>query len=704
MAVICAVILGKAFYIQQVEGKFWRGMNDSLHEKMETIAAERGTIYSADGEMLSTSVPEFDIFVDFGAEGVRENNGKRFFANLDSLSYGLSNLFGDRTTAEYKKMLKEGYEDEDRYLPLQSNVSFETYQKFKQLPLIKLGRNKSGFIPMVQNKRLNPFKMLAFRTVGLDRDNSQKVGLERTYDSLLTGRVGKRLVRYVSGGVAVPVDEDYQIEPENGKDIITTIDTHIQDITENALLKMLVSNEAEHGCAIVMEVKTGKIKAIANLGKKKDFKGDIHDSLNNSAYWEDFNYAISPTEPGSTFKLVTMMNLLSDNKIRLTDIVNLENGRWLINGRTVIDSEEHGKDDNTVTAKRAFEISSNVGMAKLAYSSYAATPSLYTNHLKKLGLDSLTGIDLYGERPPVVYRPGKPGWSSTSLPWMAFGYNIAITPMHTTMLYNAIANGGKMMRPFLLESVNRDNKVIAQTAPYVLRDKICSDVVLQQLRECLKGVCSDSGSTAFRLFKGSPYKVAGKTGTALVADGKYTYADIVYQSSFAGFFPADDPQYTCVVVIVNKPHAVKHVGALVAGPVFKEIADKLYGMYVKQNQPVKYAGVAPAGDTVNYAYAGNKNEVKKIMTSLNVPYADAGSIGTDWAGLTKQNNRPVMQGKTVTDRQMPQLAGLGLKDAVYICENIGLKVNVKGKGKVAQQSIAAGSAFKKGEPVQIVLN
>lgn len=704
VAVICAVILGKAFYIQQVEGKFWRGMNDSLHEKMETITAERGTIYSADGEMLSTSVPEFDIFVDFGAEGVRENNGKRFFANIDSLSYGLSNLFGDRTTAEYKKMLKEGYEDEDRYLPLQSNVSFETYQKFKRLPLVRLGRNKSGFIPVVQNKRLNPFKMLAFRTVGLDRDNSQKVGLERTYDSLLTGRVGKRLVRYVSGGIGIPVDEDYQIEPENGKDIITTIDTHIQDITENALLKMLVSNEAEHGCAIVMEVKTGKIKAIANLGKKKDFKGDIHDSLNNSAYWEDFNYAIAPTEPGSTFKLVTMMNLLSDNKIRLTDIVNLENGRWLINGRTVIDSEEHGKDDNTVTAKRAFEISSNVGMAKLAYNSYAATPSMYTNHLKKLGLDSLTGIDLYGERPPVVYRPGKPGWSSTSLPWMAFGYNIAITPMHTTMLYNAIANGGKMMRPFLLESVNRDNKIVAQTAPYVVRDKICSDVVLQQLKECLKGVCADSGSTAFRLFKGTPYKVAGKTGTALVADGKYTYADIVYQSSFAGFFPADDPQYTCVVVIVNKPHAVKHVGALVAGPVFKEIADKLYGMYVKQSQPVKYAGIAPAGDTVNYAYAGNKNEVKKIMTSLNVPYADAGSIGTDWAGLTKQNNRPVMQGKTVTDKQMPQLAGLGLKDAVYICENIGLKVSVKGKGKVAQQSIAAGSAFKKGEPVQIVLN
>jgi len=668
-------------------------MNDSLHEKMESIEAERGTIYSDDGEMLSTSIPQFDIYIDFGAEGVRENNGKRFFANLDSLSYGLSKLFKDRTESEYRSLLKAGYDDEDRYFPLLKKVSFEDYQQLKQLPLIKLGKNKSGFVADVQNKRLNPYRMLAYRTVGLDRDNSQKVGLEKTYDTLLTGRVGKRLVRYMAGGIAIPVDDDYQIEPENGRDIITTIDTHIQDITETALMNELISNEAQHGCAIVMEVKTGKIKAIANLGLQSD-----------GTYWEDYNYAMTPTEPGSTFKLVTMMNLLSDKKITLNDMVNLESGKWTINGRTVIDAEEHDKNDNIVTAKRAFEVSSNVGMAKLAYNNYAATPSMFTNHVRKLGLDSLTGIDLYGERQPVVYRPGKPGWSSTTLPWMAFGYNIAITPMHTTMLYNAIANNGTMMKPYLMESVNRDDKVLKQTDPVVLRDKICSDDVLAQLKDCLRGVCADSGATAFRLFKGTPYKVAGKTGTALVADGRYTYADMVFQSSFAGFFPADDPQYTCVVVIVNKPHAVKHVGALVAGPVFKEVADKLYSMYVKQSVPVKYTGVAASADSINYAYAGNKDEVKTIMASLGVQYTDVGSIGTDWASVSKQGNRPVMQGKIVTDKQMPQLTGMGLKDAVYICENMRLKVNVKGKGKVAAQSIAAGGNFKKGQPVQIILN
>lgn len=686
-------IMAKAFYIQQAEGKYWKTLNDSLHQKMEPIEAERGTIYSNDGEMLCTTVPEFDIYVDFSAEGVRENNGKRFFASLDSLSIDLSNLFKDRTSAEYKQLLKDGFNDGARYFPLLKSVSFENYKLLKQMPLVRLGKNKSGFIADVQNKRLNPFKMLAFRTVGLYRDNAQKVGLEQAYDTLLKGRSGKRVVRYM-GGVAIPVEDDDQIEPENGKDIITTLDTHIQDITENALGNMLLSNDAQHGCAIVMEVKTGKIKAIANLGKQPD-----------GSYWEDFNYAMTPTEPGSTFKLVTLMNMLSDNKISLGNMVNLEGGKWQVNGRTVIDAEEFDGKDNVVTAKRAFEVSSNVGMAKLAYSSYAATPSMFTNHLKWLRLDTLTGIDLYGERPPVVYRPGKPNWSSTTLPWMAFGYNIAITPMHTAMLYNAVANGGTMMRPYLMDAVKKDDKIIKQTIPLVLRDKICTDAVLQQLKECLRGVCSDSGSTAFKLFKNTPYQVAGKTGTALVANGKNGYADMVYQSSFAGYFPANDPQYTCVVVIVNKPNAVKHVGALVAGPVFKDIADELYKRYVRQPAPVKYAtGVTPVTDTVNYTYAGHKDEVKKIMASLGVPYTDAGSAATDWASLFKQNNRPVMQGKMVNGNLMPQLAGLGLKDAVFICEGLGLRVRVKGKGRVTDQSIAAGMAFKKGQPVEIALN
>ena len=263
VVLVCIVIVGKAFYIQQVQGNYWESMSDSLHQKIQEIAADRGTIYSDNGQMLSTSIPQFDVYIDFEADGLREKNGKRFTENLDSLSYGLANLFKDQPASTYKELLKDGYRKGSRYFSLKKGISYRQYQKMLQLPLIREGRNKSGFIAETRNIRLNPYQILAYRTIGLNRSNSQKVGLEGTYDSVLKGTPGKRLVRFIAGGVAVPVDETADIDPENGKDIITTIDTHIQEITENALMKMMVSNEATHGCAIVMEVKTGKIKAIA---------------------------------------------------------------------------------------------------------------------------------------------------------------------------------------------------------------------------------------------------------------------------------------------------------------------------------------------------------------------------------------------------------------------------------------------------------
>ena len=577
VVLICVGIFSKAFYIQQVQGNYWRSMSDSLHLKIQEVDADRGTIYSADEEMLSTSIPQFDIYVDFDADGLRENNGELFHKNIDSLCYCLADLFKDRSKAEYKKILSNGYKSRDRYYLLKRKVSFEEYRQLRGFPLVRLGKDASGFIAEVRSVRLNPYQLLAYRTIGLDRQNTQKVGLEQTYDTLLKGTTGQRLVRYITSGVAVPVEDDYQVEPENGKDIVTTIDTRIQEITENALMKMMISNEAEHGCAIVMEVKTGAIKAIANLGRRPD-----------GTYWEDFNYAMTPTEPGSTFKLATLLSVLEDKKVSLSSSVDLNNGTWQINGRTVYDAEQHGV--YVTNVKRAFELSSNVGMAKLAYNSYASNPTRFINHLKNLGLDSLTGIDLYGERKPVMYKPGSRYWSATTLPWMAFGYNIAITPLHTAMLYNAVANNGKMMKPYLLQSVQQDGIIIKQTQPAALKEKICSDETLKQLKECLIGVCKDSGATAYKTFKGTSYRVAGKTGTALVANGSRGYADHVYQSSFAGFFPADDPQYTCVVVIKNKPHAPIFYGALVAGPVFKEIADRLYTMFVKTNMQYASAG------------------------------------------------------------------------------------------------------------------
>jgi cell division protein FtsI (penicillin-binding protein 3) len=419
IVLLSLVILSRAIYIQRIEGAYWRGMSDSLRQKVVETDAERGTIYSEDGNMLSTSIPYFDIYIDFGADGLTEKKGKRFKQNIDSLSFCLSKFFKDKSSKEYKQELQKGYRSKDRYYALKKNLTFQEWRIVRAFPLVRLGKNKSGFIADIKSKRLNPFGLLANRTIGLARQNAQNVGLERTYDSLLTGETGKRLVRFVGAGAFVPVD-GYEIEPKNGKDIITTIDVNIQDIAENALLKMMIENEAQHGTCIVMEVKTGKIKAIANLGEQEP-----------GEYSEDLNYAIRGSEPGSTFKLATMISLLEDGYVKLEDHVNLEGGTWKVSNRTVYDSEQHGLTD--VTIKQAFEHSSNVGMAKLVWANYSKNPTQFVDHLKKLKLDQRTGIDLVGETSPIIKSPSSRTWSATTLPWMAFGYEVLVSPLQTLM-------------------------------------------------------------------------------------------------------------------------------------------------------------------------------------------------------------------------------------------------------------------------------
>lgn len=683
MAIVGTCILGKAVYIQQAQGSYWRGMSDSLHQRIVTLDAERGTIYSEDGSMLSTSIPQFDIYIDFMADGLREKNGKRFNENIDSLSICLAGLFKDRSAMEYKYLLQTGYREKDRYFLLKKKMSFKEYQQLRTFPLVRLGRNKSGFVPDKKIIRLNPYKTLAYRTIGLLRD-SNKVGLELTYDKYLQGTAGKRLVRFIAGGASVPVD-DYEVEAENGKDVITTLDVNIQDVTENALMKMMVKNEAEHGCAIVMEVKTGKIKAIANLGHERD-----------SLYWEDYNYAITPTEPGSTFKLVTMLSLLEDKKINLNTSVDLNGGSWQIYRRTVYDSEKHGL--YNVSVKEAFEHSSNVGMAKLAWINYGANPNQFVNHIRKLKLDSLTGIDLRGEIKPSIYKPGSRHWSNTTLPWMAFGYNLTISPLQMLTVYNAVANQGKMMRPYLVNEIREDGRPIQQFQPSVMKESICSQSTLKQLQECLEGVVLEgTGKT----LKSSYYSIAGKTGTALVANGNRGYSDKIYQSSFAGYFPADNPQYTIIVVIKNKAHAANFYGASVAGPVFKEIADQVYSLKVSQNHNALDA--FKKGDSSFYNYAGYTKDIKRITEHLEVNVAKTEGRG-NYSRIFKQGTDTVMSSQVISMKKMPLLTAMGLKDAVYLCENLGLKVMVRGKGKVALQSIPAGQNISKGQIVNIQLN
>ena len=569
IVVLSFIVLGRAVYIQRVQGDYWRNMSDSMHQKYVGLDAERGTIYSEDEQMLSTSIPFFDIYIDFGAQGLRDKSGKRFKENVDSFAIALADYFGDKTTAEYKKELRLGYNETNRYYLLKKGLSFDQYKAFRDFPLARMGRNKSGIIAEVKTKRLNPYGLLARRTIGLARENAQNVGLERTYDTLLKGNAGQRLVRFISGGAYVPV-EGYEIDPENGKDIITTLDVNIQDIAENALMKMLVQSKSQYGTCIVMETATGKIKAIANLGESK-----------NGNYEEDLNYALRTTEPGSTIKLATLLAVLDAGSSKVTDLVDVgTTGNAVVGPRNVTDAERAPKP--VLTVRECFAHSSNVGMSKLAFKAFATNPLEFKTYLQKFHLDKRTGIGLIGEEAPVLPHWKKNKEGLTDMLTMSFGYAIKVSPLQTLMLYNAIANGGKMMKPYLVNSIRSNGVTVTQFEPTVLDEAICKPSIVKAAQQCMEAVVTEG--TAKGIFKDSPFLVAGKTGTAHVSDGPIKYGDGMYQASFVGYFPADKPEYTCIVLVRTKPHAAIHYGGQLAAPVFKEIANKLYAMYVQKKK------------------------------------------------------------------------------------------------------------------------
>ncbi len=679
------VVLGRAFYIQHFQGDYWRSMSDSLHQKFVPLDAERGTIYSEDGQMLSTSVPYFDIYMDLGADGLREKKGKRFKENIDSFSIALSKFFRDKSSAQYKKELKQAYNEGNRYFQIRKGLTFEEYKAFRAFPLVKLGRNKSGVIAEVKSRRLNPFGMLAKRTIGLARDNAQNVGLERTYDSLLKGTSGKRLVRFIAGGAAVPVD-GYEIEPEMGKDIITTIDIQMQDIVESALMKMMLQSEAQYGTCLVMETKTGKIKAIANLGR--DQKGN---------YGENLNYALQTTEPGSTIKLATLLAVLDHGTSNINEMVEIgSTGNAYVGVRNVNDAERAPKP--VMSLRECFAHSSNVGMSKVAYRAFANEPDLYKNYLKKFHLDRRSGIDLIGEEAPVLPKLKRNKEGLHAMITASFGYAIEVSPLHTLMLYNAVANEGKMMKPYLVNSIKSNGVTVKSFEPTVLDEQICKPEVIKAARLCMESVVTEG--TAKDVFKDFAFSVAGKTGTAHVAGGDVKYYDGIYQASFAGYFPADQPEYTCIVVVKTKPHAAIHYGGQLAAPVFREIATKLYAQYVKGKKSMPYQLVTDSSD---YNYAGYTTDVRDIFSRLDLKPVD--SAGNDnWSTIYQARYKPVVKGQETAKSQMPDVKGLTLKDALYLLENRNLKVIVRGKGKVVAQDILPGTTINNHQTVTLLLN
>ncbi len=685
-------VLGRAFYVQQAEGEFWLDVSKKDHLKYFPVEAERGSIYSEDGNMLSTSVPIFDVFVDFSADGLRAKGGKRFKENIDSLSICLANLFKDKTHLQYKKELQLGYKERLRYYSLKKKISFDEYCQLRNFPLVKLGKNKSGFIIDTRDKRINPYVLFANRTIGLSRENSKKnVGLELTYDSLLRGVSGQRLMRYAAG-TYLPVD-GADLDPINGKDIVTTLDTYIQDVTQSALMKMMVNNNSTHGTAIVMEVATGKIKAIANLGKQPD-----------GSYIEDLNYGIGrATEPGSIFKLATLISLLDDGYVTQNSIVDCEGGVKKFYGLRIKDSH---LGEHEMTVKEAFFKSSNVAFAKLAYEYYNNQPDQFISHLQKFRLNQMTGIDIVASSgKPTIKTPKNRSWSKTTIPFMAHGYEELVTPLHMLMLYNAVANDGKMMRPYLVNTIKEYGVDLKKFNPEILVQKICKDATLAQVKECLKAVVDSAHGTGHRILFDSLYSISGKTGTAVSAlDNKgYNKGNKIYQASFIGYFPSESPKYSIAVVIQNSRESKFIYGADVAGRVFKEISDRIYGRYIHNNK-IKFAGLLT--DSAAYRYAGTMKDLNAIFSFMKMNYYDSSVSGT-WRNAQMVANSSALVSPGINGLPasiMPDVVGMGLKDALYLLENRGMKVSILGKGKVISQSLAAGSTVSNGQKINLMLN
>lgn len=692
IVVLSFCVLGRAFYIQRIQGKHWIAMSDSMHQRIVELDADRGTIYSEDGQMLSTSIPTFDIYMDLEADGLREKNGKRFREDIDSFSIAMADYFKDKTATTYKKELQLAYKNNDRYYPLKKKLSFEDYKVFRDFPLVRLGRNKSGIIVDINSKRLSPFGLLANRTIGLSREHiasngkmkKMNVGLEKSYDSLLTGQKGERLVRFIAGGAAVPV-EGYQVEPENGKDVYTTLDVNIQDITESALMKMLLESKAQYGTAIVMETKTGKIKAMANLGERPD-----------GSYWEDDNYALRVTEPGSTIKLVTLLSVLEEGSSSLNDLVEVGSaGHMQVGPRDVTDAERAPKP--VLTVKECFEHSSNVGMSKVAFKAFGNNPQKFKDYVHKYHMDVPVPIDLKDVPKPRLAPFDKGKGGLMNMITMSFGYAIQVSPLQTLMLYNAVANDGKMMKPYLVNSIENDGIVMKQFEPTVIDDNFAKASIIKAAKESMEGVVKEG--TGKPAFLNMPFAVAGKTGTAHVADGSLGYHDGVYQATFVGYFPADNPVYSCIVVIRTKPYAAIHYGGSLAAPVFREIATKLYAMNV---QDKKASYLTLTRDSSAYYYAGYTKDIKNIYQAFNLNYTDS-TEKSNWSSVYADNYQPVLQADPVHAQVMPNVKGMGLKDALYLLENIGIKVTVKGKGKVISQSVSPGVTLAKGINVTIEL-
>jgi cell division protein FtsI (penicillin-binding protein 3) len=616
-----------------------------------------------------------------------------FLNNIDSLSFGLSEIFKDKPARYYKNLLVQTKNAGNRYFLFKRKISYNQMQAMRKLPLFNLGKYKGGLMVNERTRREKPFGMLAERTIGFKQEEGAvRVGLEGYFDKHLGGKSGKRVMQRIAGGTYIPIDDELMIDAQQGRDIVTTIDINLQDVAEQALHANLLENDADYGTAILMEVATGEIKAIANLTREAE-----------GVYQEKYNYAVGESvEPGSTFKLVSAMALLADGYMAPTDNVDTEGGQMRFCNLTMKDSH---LGSGVISFQEAFEHSSNVAFAKLMQKNYNKNPEKIYAHYKNLGITEKLDFQLAGVGAPVVKGPNNKSWSCTSLPYMAIGYELQITPLQLLTVYNTIANNGVYVKPILVKRIEQAGKIIQEFPYTVLNAAVCSPAVAKQLQSMMEGVVLHGTASSL---KSSFYSYAGKTGTAVIANrgkGYLAGGGKSYRASFCGYFPAENPKYSCMVLI-SRPRKDNYYASKVALPVFKEIADKVYASALNLHRELKFTQKILSNDLPHVALA-EKNELKLVLDHVKLSsHYHNDSIHQDeseWVSGLVQDNSVAMEPQLFNLYAMPDVRGMGAKDVLYLLEQKGFRVELVGVGKVKKQSVLPGTKLIKKQLIQLYL-
>ncbi len=674
VVVFALAVLYKLGSMQGAEGEEWSELAEKMSAKYQTVEAVRGNIFSSDGSLLATSVPEYDVRMDLLAPGILSDD--LFYSKLDSLSASLSSFFRDKSADQYRRLLVKARKDKNRYYLVKRNVSFQEMKAVRAFPIFNLGKYKGGLIAEAKNKRIRPFNNLAARTIGYKNENVQPVGLEGAYANYIDGVNGKRLVQRIAGGTWMPVNEDSEVSPTDGADIISTIDINIQDIAQRALEGQLLASDADNGCVVVMEVQTGEVKAVANFTRESE-----------GVFREKFNYAIAQSaEPGSTFKLASYMVALEDGKIDTGDIVDTGDGTYRVYRHTIRDSHHGGY--GKITVKQAFGHSSNTAITKLINTHYKDSPAAFTRQLYKMHLNEKLDLQIPGEGAPLIKNPSSKSWSGLSLTQMCWGYELKMTPLQMLTFYNAVANDGRMVAPLFVKEIRRLGTTVEHFGTRVIDEQIMSATTISKAKDMLEGVVQEGTGGAL---KTCSFPIAGKTGTAQIAQGSAGYkVKRAYQGSFAGYFPANAPKYSMIVVIQN-PRKGGYYAATVAVPVFKDIAEKVYAMDTEMYRALPELQYAQAS-AVPTVKKGLQKESEFMLASYDPSEDNLSELPSEGEDIPEGSPK------------VPDLKGMGLRDALYVLNNIGLRTVVKGKGKVVKQSLEPGVQIRPGYPISIELN